>query len=199
MSKSTPTPAVTCDAEPTTSATTLSPNSTPIVRPPFPACIRDRSVVVGLSTTVLMRTCFRVGELLNTHAKCAREKQDVVMELFARVAYSSRESAAKTQHFQLRDLYTDHQPFLSGVFKDWKSGSSIDEETKALTGHGGKDKLCRCVCKMTDDKKTATGRSAQILSIRETTWDEVHEALRIVSRDAGSENGARDDMTSSAT
>ncbi|KAF6809240.1 hypothetical protein CSOJ01_07023 [Colletotrichum sojae] len=199
MGNSTTTPAVTCDAEPTTPAAALSPYSTPIVRHPFPANIRDRSVVVGLSTTVLMRTCFRVGELLNTYAKCAREKQDVVMELFARVTYSCRESAARTQHFQLRDLYTDRQPFLSGVFKDWKSGGSIDEQTKALTGHGGKDKLCRCVCKMADDKKTATGRSAQILSIRETTWDEIHEALRILSRDAGSENGVREDVASSAT
>lgn len=199
ISESALTPAVLCDAEPVRPAATLSPKSTPIVRPPFPASIRDRSVVVGLSTTVSMRTCFRVGELFNTHAKCAREKQDVVLELFARVTYSSRESVARTQHFQMRDLYTDRQPFLSGVFKDWKSGGYIDDQTKALIGHGGKDKLCRCLCKLVDDMKTATSRSAQILSIRETTWDEVHEVLRVASRDAGSENNVRNEVTSSAS
>lgn len=159
----------------------------PIVRPPFPVKVKDRSVVVGFSSKTMMRTCFRIGELLNTSAKCAREKQDVFLELFARVIYSSRENAARVQHFQLRDLFTDRQPFLSGVFKDWKSGGPVDQQSSVFLGPRGKDKLCRCLCKLIDDKKAVIGRSAMILSIRETTWDEVQWALRVVVRDAAAE------------
>ncbi|KAF4839906.1 Meiotically up-regulated gene 37 protein [Colletotrichum siamense] len=166
-----------------------SSGMTPITRPPFPKKTRDRSVVVGLSTTIILRTCFRIGELLNAHTKCARDKQDVVMELFARIRNSSRESTSKTQHFELKDLFTDRKPFLYGAFKEWKNGGLVDSQTQALVGRDWKDKLCRCICKLVDDKKSPIGRSAQILSISETTWDDVHFALRIVTRDPGSEDG----------
>ncbi|KAK1636969.1 hypothetical protein BDP81DRAFT_216550 [Colletotrichum phormii] len=162
----------------------LSP--APFVRPPFPDKMRDRSVVVGLSSAMMMRTCFRIGELLNAQAKCSREKQDVFFELFARVIYSNRENVARVQHLQLRDLFTERQPFLSGVFKGWKSGGPVDDQSKVFLGPDGKNKLCRCVCKVSEDKKAAIGRSATILSIRETTWDEVQWAMRIVARDATS-------------
>ncbi|TKW56824.1 hypothetical protein CTA1_6351 [Colletotrichum tanaceti] len=89
----------------------------PFVRPSFPVKVRDRSVVAGISSATMMRTCFRIGEMLNAFAQCSREKQDVVLELFARVNYSSRELLARVQHFQLRDLFTDGQPFLGGTLK----------------------------------------------------------------------------------
>ncbi|KXH34588.1 hypothetical protein CSIM01_11812 [Colletotrichum simmondsii] len=159
----------------------------PLVRPPFPDKVRDRSVVVGLSSTIMMRTCFRVGELLNTQAKCSREKQDVFFEFFARVVYSNRENVARVQHVQLRDLFTDRQPFLSGVFRGWKNGGTVDDQSKVFLGPDGMNKLCRCLCKVSEDKKAAIGRSATLLSIRETTWDEVQWAMRIVARDATSD------------
>ncbi|KAL2876967.1 hypothetical protein SGCOL_007798, partial [Colletotrichum sp. CLE4] len=162
------------------------PSPAPFVRPPFPDKMRDRSVVVGLSSAMMMRTCFRIGELLNAQAKCSREKQDVFFELFARVIYSSREKVARVQHLQLRDLFTERQPFLSGVFKSWKSGGPVDDQSKVFLGPDGKNKLCRCVCKVSEDKKATIGRSATILSIRETTWDEVQWAMRIVARDTTS-------------
>ncbi|KAK2006340.1 hypothetical protein LZ32DRAFT_102199 [Colletotrichum eremochloae] len=169
---------------------TSAPSSaTPIIRPPFPPKVRDRSVVVGLSSTTMMRTCFRIGELLNAHTKCTREKQDVVLELFARVRHSSRESTARVQHFQLRDLFTDKQPYLSGVFRDWKLNSSLDHHSKSFLGPSGENKLCRCVCKLSDTKTATIGRSAMILSIRETAWDKIFWALRIVARDAPSDSG----------
>ncbi|KAK1728461.1 uncharacterized protein BDZ83DRAFT_570492 [Colletotrichum acutatum] len=159
----------------------------PLVRPPFPDKMRDRSVVVGLSSTIMMRTCFRIGELLNTQAQCSREKQDVFFELFARVVYSNRENVARVQHVQLRDLFTDRQPFLSGVFRGWKSGGPVDDQSKVFLGPNEKNKLCRCLCKVSEDRKAAIGRSATLLSIRETTWDEVQWAMRIVARDATSD------------
>ncbi|KAJ3939114.1 uncharacterized protein N0V96_010551 [Colletotrichum fioriniae] len=162
-------------------------NPTPLVRPPFPDKMRDRSVVVGLSSAIVMRTCFRIGELLNTQARCSREKQDVFYELFARVVYSNRENIARVQHIQLRDLFTDRQPFLSGIFKGWKSGGPVNDQSKVFLGPDGKDRLCRCVCKISEDKKAAIGRSATLLSIRETTWDEIQWAMRIVARDATSD------------
>ncbi|KAK1462875.1 hypothetical protein CCUS01_08467 [Colletotrichum cuscutae] len=87
----------------------------------------------------------------------------------------------------LRDLFTDRQPFLSGVFRGWKSGGPVDDQSKVLLGPEGKNKLCRCLCKVLEDKKAAIGRSATLLSIRETTWDEVQWAMRIVARDATSD------------
>ncbi|KAF5501885.1 Meiotically up-regulated gene 37 protein [Colletotrichum aenigma] len=173
-----------------------SSGMTPITRPPFPKKTRDRSVVVGLSTTIILRTCFRIGELLNAHTKCARDKQEVVMELFARIRNSSRESTSKTQHFELKDLFTDRKPFLYGTFKEWKSGGLVDSQTQALVGRDWKDKLCRCICKLVEDKKSPIGRSAQILSISETTWDDAHFALRIVTRDPGSDDGTQDESMS---
>ncbi|KAK1989792.1 hypothetical protein LX36DRAFT_648799 [Colletotrichum falcatum] len=162
---------------------------TPIIRPPFPPKVRDRSVVGGLSSTTMMRTCFRIGELLNAHAKCAREKQDVVVELFARVKHSSRETTARVQHFQLRDLFTDRQPFLSGALRDWKLNSSHDHHSRSFLGPSGENKLCRCVCKLLEVKGTSIGRSAIIMSIRETAWDEIYWSLRTVARDAPSDSG----------
>ncbi|KAI8199796.1 hypothetical protein K4K52_008647 [Colletotrichum sp. SAR 10_76] len=176
-----------------------SSGMTPITRPLFPKKTRDRSVVVGLSTTVILRTCFRIGELLNAHTKCARDKQDVVMELFARIRNSSRESTSKTQHFELKDIFTDRKPFLYGVLKDWKSGGLVDSQTQALVGRDWEDKLCRCICKLVEDKKSPIGRSAQILSISETTWDDVRFALRIVTRDPGSDDGIQDESMSFET
>ncbi|KAF9876108.1 hypothetical protein CkaCkLH20_06554 [Colletotrichum karsti] len=173
------------------------PIMNPFARPPFPAKMRDRSVVVGFSSTVMLRTCFRIGELLNAHTKCSRDKQDVILELFARVTYSNRDSTAKTQHFQMKDLFTDRQPFLSGTFNSWKVGGLVDEQSKAFLGHGGKEKLCRCVCKLSDDQKSPIGRSATILSIRETDWDEIQWALRVVARDA--DDDGHEELTSSAT
>ncbi|GKT44231.1 uncharacterized protein ColSpa_04412 [Colletotrichum spaethianum] len=172
----------------------------PIIRPPFPSKMRDRSVIVGLSSVKMMRTCFRIGELLNAHAKCAREKQDVVLELFARVNYSNRETSAKLQHFQLRDLFTDREPYLSGALRGWKLHGSVDYQSRTFLGPAGKNKLCRCICKLSEDKKTAIGRSAMVLSIRETNWDEVHWTLRLVARDAASDSCGRDEgVISSAT
>ncbi|EFQ36185.1 uncharacterized protein GLRG_11326 [Colletotrichum graminicola M1.001] len=169
---------------------TSSPSSpTPIIRPPVPPKMRDRSVVVGLSSTTMMRTCFRIGELLNAHAKCTRDKQDVVLELFARVRYSIRETTTRVQHFDLRDLFTDRQPFLSGTFREWKLNSSLDHDSRSFLGLSGQNKLCRCVCKLSNARETTIGRSAMILSIRETTWDEIFWALRIVARDAPSDSG----------
>ncbi|KAK1979172.1 hypothetical protein LZ30DRAFT_186893 [Colletotrichum cereale] len=177
-------------AEAASTQTAKAPSSpAPIIRPPFPSKMRDRSVVVGLSSTTMMRICFRIGELLNAHAKSTREKQDVVLELFARVRHSSRENLARVQHFQLRDLFTDRPPFLSGAFRDWKLNSSVDHHCRLFLGPSGEGKLCRCVCKLSDAKETAIGRSAMILSIRETTWDEIFWALRIAAREAPSDGG----------
>ncbi|OLN85136.1 hypothetical protein CCHL11_06323 [Colletotrichum chlorophyti] len=162
----------------------------PFVRPPFPTKTRDRSMVVGLSSKTMMRTCFRIGELLNAHTQSVRDKQDIVVELFARVSYSSRETITKTQHVQFWDLFTDRQPYLNGIFRGWKNGGPADGQSKTFLGPSGNNTLCRCICKLLYDKKATIGRSASILSIRETTWDEVHWALRIVTRDAVSEDGS---------
>ncbi|KAK6226414.1 hypothetical protein QIS74_02461 [Colletotrichum tabaci] len=140
------------DSRPQTTSAPSDP--APFVRPSFPVKVRDRSVVVGLSSATMMRICFRIGEMLNAFAKCTREKQDVVLELFAR-----------------------------------RLGGVIDGHSSAFLGPSGKNKLCRCVCRLSYDSKAAIGRTASILSIRETDWDEVQWALRMVARNAASDSG----------
>ncbi|OBR03478.1 Sequence orphan [Colletotrichum higginsianum IMI 349063] len=109
----------------------------------------------------MMRICFRIGEMLNAFTKCARERQDVVLELFAR---------------WLGSVVDGHS-------------SVVDGHSSAFLGPSGKNKLCRCVCRLSYDSKAAIGRTASILSIRETDWDEIQWALRMVARDAASDGG----------
>ncbi|TDZ24582.1 hypothetical protein Cob_v002278 [Colletotrichum orbiculare MAFF 240422] len=34
------------------------------------------------------------------------------------------------KHFQLRDLFSDNQPYLTGTFKDWRNGSCADAQSR---------------------------------------------------------------------
>lgn len=105
----------------------LSADLVPFARPAFPKKVRDRSPVIGISSSASMRTCFRIGELLNEAARCfaksmtpghARLNENTTFEFFARVTYSHREPGmSKIQHFQFRDLFKDQRPYPTGTLQ----------------------------------------------------------------------------------
>ncbi|KAK4454065.1 hypothetical protein QBC34DRAFT_434261 [Podospora aff. communis PSN243] len=151
------------------------PQRKPFVRSPFPTPLRDKSPVTGLSRSSILRTCFRIGQILNETKKCFDSHQDVVFELYARVTYSSREKMARVQHFQFMDLCNDHPPYLTGKLNGWKTGSLVDEHSLAFlgSGEGQKAKLCRCICKPVKEKKRDLGWSFSVLAIRQVDWEEI--------------------------
>lgn len=61
------------------------------------------------------RTCFRLGELIESKAAMIRHQPHAVFNVFARVLYSSRENFFRRQYFQLRDLFTELPPYLTGA------------------------------------------------------------------------------------
>ena len=80
----------------------------PFARPPFPKPIRDRSPILGLTNRAVLRTCFRIGEALNAAAVASRTNTDAVIELYARIIHSERETdKGFKQFFQFADLFTE--------------------------------------------------------------------------------------------
>ncbi|KAI1496669.1 hypothetical protein F5X99DRAFT_399520 [Biscogniauxia marginata] len=164
---------------------TLSPSDSltslsPFRRPPFPEKVHPRCSVPGMSSQTVLRTCFRIGVMINQTMRCFNHHQDVVFELFARVVYSNRENLSRTQHFQFVDLFKDQQPFPSGVLTGWKIGSELDRHSSAFLSTNAGPKLCWCLCKPVKDRKAAIGWTYIILSIKETNWDQIKWWKRVV-------------------
>lgn len=143
----------------------------PIVRKPFPDQIKDRSPVLGVSTNSILRSCFRVGEALNTGCHAVRNGKNVVLELYARFTSSSREPGTVKQHFTLVDLFHDNPPYIEGTYTAWKTVQKWDEDSaRLLDTTEEKSRVCRCVGSMSRDKAKW---KMIIHSIREASWDEV--------------------------
>ncbi|KAI0839784.1 hypothetical protein F5Y06DRAFT_264604 [Hypoxylon sp. FL0890] len=160
----------------------------PFVRPPFPEKVRDRSVISGLSSNTVLRTCFRIGEIINQAVHCLNHRQEVVFELFARVTYSSRESLQRRQHFQFVDLFKDQRLYPAGILSDWRVGSQLDRQSSAFLGTNSEPRICRCVCKPVRDPKISIGLSLVVLAIRETDWMQIRWAKKMFC--GGSEDTA---------
>ncbi|KAI1211288.1 uncharacterized protein F4807DRAFT_32037 [Annulohypoxylon truncatum] len=152
----------------------------PFVRPPFPEKIHDRSTVSGLSSDTLLRTCFRIGEMVNQAAHCLGHQQEAVFELFARVNYSSRESLQRRQHFQFIDLFKDQRPYPAGVLTNWRVGGQLDRQSSAFLNVSAEPKICRCICKPIRDSKTTIGLSLVVLAIRESDWMQIKWTKQIL-------------------
>ena len=67
----------------------------PIARPPFPQKVRDRSPIIGVSSDMLLRTCFRTGEALNVGSQAVRMGHTVFIELYARVSSGYKRNEGK--------------------------------------------------------------------------------------------------------
>lgn len=169
----------------------------PIVRPPFPKSVNDRSHILGVSSSTLLRTCFRLGEAMNVGCNAVRHGQSVVIELYARVASSYREVEGTRQtgkqFFMLRDVFHEHPPYLQAVFEGWKGVQLFDDDAAAFLGCGREDeeggldvdvdadagvgKLCRAVGRMSREGKSWV---FVMSSVWEAGWEDLQAVQAIV-------------------
>lgn len=165
----------------------------PIVRPAFPKPVNDRSHILGISSSTLLRTCFRLREALMVGCNAARHGQNMIIELYARVASSYREIEGTRQtgkqFFMLRDVYHEHPPYLQAVFEGWKGVQLLDDDAAAFLACGGEDereiedadagvgKLCRAVGRMRREGKSSV---FVMSSVWEAGWEDVEAVQQIV-------------------
>jgi len=157
----------------------------PIIRPPFPKPIRDRSPLIGVSSSLILKTCFRIGECLNVGCTFARNSNTpfsdtILLELYAKVVSSQRDANGVTQHFILADLFHEKRgPFLNATCETWKGselweydcGRFLDAEKY------GEKKICRLVGRM---KRQGGKWKLVVLNIWEATWEDVEFVKGIV-------------------
>ncbi|KAF1808402.1 hypothetical protein P152DRAFT_462534 [Eremomyces bilateralis CBS 781.70] len=152
-------------------------------RPRFPPPVRDRSPIIGITNATRLHVCFRIGEALNTGCAAARNGQDVLIELYARVAWSTRDESAGKQHFELYDAWHDRPPHLQGVHELWNQSRGWEKECgefleeRRTTERGLK--LCRCVGKIRRDL-VMNQWVLQMLNVRVALWEEVEYMRGVV-------------------
>jgi hypothetical protein len=152
----------------------------PFMRPPFPAPIRDRSPILGLTNRTVLRTCFRIGEALNAAAAASRANSDAIIELYARVVSSEREANGGIKQFlQFGDMFTDKPPYLSATYNLWKGVGLWDNDSKVFLGEKGSGKMARVVGRIKKGEK-GSGVAMVVLSVWEVDWEDVGIAKGIV-------------------
>lgn len=149
------------------------------VRPCFLKPLTDRSPVIGITSGTLLRTCFRIGEAI----RCSNE-ENIILELFARQTFSSREKGTMRQHFQLADLFHDHRPpYIGGLLLNFKMNALQESESRELLAENKSGQLVRCIGRLTGSRKQ--GLLLSIINIRETDEEEIERTKRLVEFSAG--------------
>ncbi|KFY70869.1 hypothetical protein V499_08929 [Pseudogymnoascus sp. VKM F-103] len=105
---------------------------TPFARSPFPEKVSNCSVIPGLTTCTILRTCFRIGECIRAGSFCNRLNQDAIIELFCRVTFSSREDGTHKQIFQFADVFHNSPPFVNGVLANYLVSALQERESREL-------------------------------------------------------------------
>ncbi len=146
---------------------------------------RELSYLPKLKNNTVLRTCFRIGEMLSQTIRCHRLHEDIIFELFARVTYSNRERVSKRQHFQFIDLQKDQQPYPTGILMGWEADSHLDRQSLAFTNTKAYPKMCWCLCKPNKDPKAVIGWTYTIISIKEADWGQISLAKTIFSGGEG--------------
>ena len=150
-------------------------NALPFARPAFPNPVGDRSPIIGVSSSPVLRTCFRVGEAINAASSALRNNMECIIELYAQVTFSEREAdGGRKQHFQFGDLFQkDKPPYLTGTYDMWKESDLWDCDSSDFLGDNGKGKIARVVGKMKRDERSSRPWRMAILSIWEADWEAV--------------------------
>lgn len=141
----------------------------PITRPPFPGRVRDKSPVIGLSASTVLRTCFRVGEAINVGCQAVRAGHNVVIELYARVTSCWREPTGVRQHFVFADLFHNRPPYINGVYELWKGVELWNYDSQRFLDPSD-SKMCRCIGKM---RREDHRWRLTVLSVWEATWEDI--------------------------
>ncbi|KAJ8063290.1 hypothetical protein OCU04_008520 [Sclerotinia nivalis] len=151
---------------------------TPFARPKFPPLVQDRCPVNGLSSQTILRVCFRIGEMLKEGGRCNALGQDAIVELFARVNFSSREPGTTKQHFQFADLFHDRPPFAKGILANFKTTGLAEIESKVFI-ESSETLMTRCLGRLKKDVKNGAWL-LHIINVRMTDWEEIRWTRRIV-------------------
>lgn len=152
----------------------------PFARPAFPAPVRDRSPILGLSRFTVLRTCFRIGEALNVASSASYNNLDAVIELYARTTYSERDANGLKQYFQFADLFrSERPPFLNGSYDIWKGSELWELDSSRFLGEKGKGQIARVVGRIKRDEKTKAWKMT-ILSIWKASLEDVGYAKGVV-------------------
>jgi hypothetical protein len=147
----------------------------PIVRSPFPPAVRDRSPIIGMSSSTVLRSCFRVGEAISQSCHAAKAGNNVLIELYARVLSSGRDELQ--QRFTLCDLFHAKPPYIQATYAAaiWKSVQLFEYDSARLMQQG---RICRCIGTM---KRNGKDWALTVLNIWEATWDDVQWVEGIVN------------------
>ena len=152
----------------------------PFARPPFPAKVRERSPITSISSSIILRTCFRIGEALREGALCEGLKQDAIIELFARVKDSSCDTVTRSKlYFEFADLFHDRPPFIRGTLENSKISSLQETESRMLLGVNGSAPMTRCLGRLKRAIAGPPGWMLYIINIRPTDWEEVRWTRQI--------------------
>lgn len=143
----------------------------PITRKFSPHQVRDRSPVIGLRANRVLRTCFRVGEALNTGCQAARVGLPIVVELYARVKSSWRGEGTDKQHFIFSDLYHNRPPFMTAVHESWKGIPEWEQQTARFLDDEENEKMCIVIGSM--NKRNDEKWEMIVQNIREASWADV--------------------------
>lgn len=139
----------------------------PIVRPLFPAAVRDRSPIIGLSSNTLLKTCFRVGEAMNQSNQALKSGQNVIFELYARILESDRTETQQT--FTFCDIFHARPPYIKANYHAaiWKSVPLFEYDGRRLLQKG---RMCRTIGTM---KRIDKQWVLTVLNIWEATWEDI--------------------------
>jgi hypothetical protein len=151
----------------------------PFARPGFPSKVCDRSPITGVSSNIILRTCFRIGEALREAAICDRLGQDAIIELFARVTSSSKCVNISKLQFQFADLFHDRPPFVRGELENYQISALQETESKVLLDLNGSPPMVRCLGRLKRAIAGPPGWMLHIINIRATDWEEVRWTKRI--------------------
>lgn len=147
----------------------------PIVRPPFPTAVRDRSPVIGMSSNAVLRCCFRIGEAISQSCHAAKADEHILIELYARILKSERDELQ--QRFTFCDLFHAKPPYIQATYAAaiWRTSQLFEYDSTRLMQQG---RICRCIGTM---KRNGKEWVMTVLNIWEATWEDVQWVEGIVN------------------
>lgn len=139
----------------------------PIVRSAFPPIVNDRSPIIGLSSSAILRTCFRIGEAISQAHQASKSGRNAVIELYARILDSERGN--DQQSFTFCDIFHARQPFVKATFqcKIWKPVQLFSYDSQRLLQPG---RICRCIGKL---DRLENEWVMRVMNVWEATWEDI--------------------------
>lgn len=155
----------------------------PFARPNFAPPVLDRSPILGVTKNLLLRTCYRIGELIREGGCCGNSGQDAIFEVFARVRSSSRERSGGTtmQIFELADLFHAYPPYAKGVLENCKAYGLQEVESRQLLGEEGVGQMVRVVGRWKRGAEDRRRWCLHVINIRASDWEEVRWTREMIA------------------